>query len=117
MAIPEWLWPNSDFRGREIQRSSEPLETSEIEDATTVFEVLSNTTRLEILVSLHDRSSPITYTELRDSISIDDKGKLNYHLRQLDRFVHNQGGSYTLSERGEELFGSVLSEGRIHRYE
>lgn len=117
MAIPGWAWPNSSSRNRQTRPSREFLEESAIENATSLFAVLSNTTRLEILASLYRRSDPISYTELRDATSVSDKGRFNYHLRQLEQFVQNQDGEYTLSERGEELMQSVLSEDHIRQYE
>lgn len=117
MAIPGWLWPDNSLRDRKIPPSREFLEESEIESATSLFEVLSNTTRLEILSTLYNQSGPISYTELRNATSVSDKGKFNYHLRQLEQLVQNQDGEYTLSERGEELTQSVLSEDQIRQYE
>jgi len=75
MAIPGWLWPDNSHRNGEAQHPHESLETSEIENATSLFKILSNTIRLEILVSLHEQSDPTSYTELRESTSVDDKGK------------------------------------------
>ena len=117
MAIPGRLWPDSSVKNGKLQSSSAFSETSEIESATSVFEVLSNTNRLEILSSLHGQSDPISYTELRESTSVDDKGQFNYHLRQLEQFVRNQDGKYTLTEHGEELTQLVLSEDQILQYE
>lgn len=116
MAIPGWLWPDSSFRDRQTQPSSNFLEGSEIENATNLFEVLSNRIRLEILGTLYSQSAPITYTDLRDATSVSDKGKFNYHLRQLDQLVQNQDGKYTLSERGEELIQSVATEDQLRQY-
>jgi DNA-binding transcriptional ArsR family regulator len=116
MAIPDWRWSNASFRDQQTQSSTELLQESEIEAATGVFEVLSNTTRLEILAALYNQSDSLSYTELRNSTSVSDKGKFNYHLRQLEHLVQNQDGAYTLSDRGEELMRSVLSETEICRY-
>lgn len=117
MAIPGWLWPDNSVRNGKTQSSSAFPEASEIESVSSVFEVLSNTNRLEILASLHNQSDPISYTELRESTSIDDKGQFNYHLRQVEQLVQNQNGEYTLTERGEDLIQSVLSEDQILQYE
>lgn len=110
MAIPDWLWPDNSFRAEKSQSSHPSLETAEIENVTGVFGILSNSIRLEILSSLHSRSDPIPYTKLRESTSIDDKGQFNYHLRQLDQFVQDQDGEYTLTERGEIIVQHLLSE-------
>jgi DNA-binding transcriptional ArsR family regulator len=113
MAIPRWLWSDTGFVDQKTQPSGESLRESEIEDAISLFSILSDTTRLEILASLHSQSDPISYTELRESTSVSDKGKFNYHLRQLEQFVQQQDGEYTLSERGEGLMRDVLSEEQI----
>jgi citrate synthase len=117
MAIPGWIWPDNTARNENIQSSITFSEASEIDSVTSVFEVLSNTNRLEILASLHRQSGPISYTELRESTSVDDKGQFNYHLRQLEQLVRNQNGKYTLTEHGEELIQSVLSEDQIFQHE
>lgn len=100
-----------------LESEDESFAVSKIETATDVFGVLSNSTRLEILASLHDQSEPISYTELRESISITDKGQFNYHLRQLDQCVQSRDGRYMLTERGEKLVTEILSEDQILRYE
>lgn len=113
MVIPGWLWPDSDSRAATERAPGECIDPAAIENASDVFGVLSNTTRLEILTALYGRSDPISYTELRESTSVTDKGRFNYHLRQLDRLVRNRDGEYALTEYGEELTRSVLSEERL----
>jgi citrate synthase len=113
MAIPGWLWPDNSFHGEESPSSHSSLEAADIENATGVFGILSNSIRLEILSSLYSQSDPIPYTDLRESTSVDDKGQFNYHLRQLKQFVQNQDGEYTLTERGEELVQHILSENQV----
>jgi DNA-binding transcriptional ArsR family regulator len=113
MVIPGWLWPDSGSGKGATHSSGEIIDASEIDTATDVFEVLSNTTRIEILTALYGRSEPVSYTELRDSTSVTDKGRFNYHLRQLDRLVRSRDGEYALTEYGEELIRSVLSEERL----
>jgi citrate synthase len=111
MAIPNWLWPDGDL-GTEVQ-SNTLTETSELESATDTLAVLSHTTRLEILTHLYDQSRPVSYTELRGSVAIQDKGRFNYHLRQLEELVRSYEGKYVLTQRGAELIQSVLSEERL----
>lgn len=117
MAIPGWLWPDSTAGTESTASPSDGLEASEIENATSAFEVLSHPIRLEILASLYSRSDAISYTRLRESTSVDDNGQFNYHLRQLELLVRNQGDEYTLTERGEELIAGVLSGEQIRQYE
>ncbi|SER41069.1 winged helix-turn-helix domain-containing protein [Natrinema salaciae] len=109
MAIPGWIWPDNQYGDREVHHSPS-VEGLEIEHATSVFEVLSNTTRLEILVALHERSGSLSYTKLREVVSVDDKGKFNYHLRKLEPLVCTQDGEYTLTNRGETFIQRIISE-------
>ncbi|ELZ96690.1 ArsR/SmtB family transcription factor [Haloferax sulfurifontis] len=111
MAIPNWLWPDGEL-GTEVQ-SDNVIDPSELKGATDTFAVLSHPTRLEILTHLFDQSRPVSYTELRKSIAIQDKGRFNYHLRQLEDLVRPCEGKYILSQRGAELVQSVLSEKRL----
>ncbi|WP_419181192.1 ArsR/SmtB family transcription factor [Haloarcula pelagica] len=107
MAIPGWLWTGSDGEGAQSTSFSD---TSEIREATDVFDVLSHATRLTILIHLHDQTRPVLYNELREATSVRDKGRFNYHLRQLEGLVRSSEGKYTLTRRGEKLVRSVLSD-------
>jgi citrate synthase len=116
MAIPAWVWPHDDGDERdEPARADDWLAASDVEDATDVFETLSNRTRLEILGSLYGRSGPLSYTALRDSTSIEDNGKFNYHLRRLEGFVRGRDGAYALTARGEALARTVHADARERR--
>ena len=129
MAIPGWLWPQSQSdpasdRSTATAPSSpppstvdEPLSTdtdpstvavaslsaADLDAASSVFGVLSDSTRLEIVATLHAHSEPVSYTQLRQKTAVDDKGRFNYHLRQLDRLVESVDGSYMLNQRGTTL--------------
>ncbi|RZH67863.1 DUF7347 domain-containing protein [Natrinema altunense] len=113
MAIPGWLWPDDRSSTGSTQGPRKSLGASEIEHATSVFSVLSSPIRLQILVTLHERSVPVSYTELRESASVDDKGKFNYHLRRLDHLVCVQDGEYMLTDRGGEFIQEALYNGLI----
>lgn len=119
MAIPSWLWPNDRSEQPSEGRLANPNEapdTTEIKNATNTFEVLSNTTRLEVLATLYSRTDPLTYTEIREATSVTDKGKFNYHLRRLDEFLSHQDGRYALNTHGCDLLQSVFTEDEILRY-
>lgn len=92
MAIPHWTWPDAD------------LETAaSLEAATDAFAVLSDPTRAAILDALRDADRPLAYSELADAAGVDDNGRLNYHLRQLEDFVADADDGYALSDAGREL--------------
>jgi citrate synthase len=109
MGIPRWVWPNhgSDPAGG----SGFAPDRDGVEDASTLFEVLSDATRLEILTTLADHEHPMAYTRLRDETSIEDNGRLNYHLRQLtDEFVVQREAGYALTGRGEAAIDTVFED-------
>lgn len=100
MAIPHYVWPDD---GHE-------LTTAETLEATTdAFEALSDPTRAVILATLFDADRRLRYTELAAAAGIEDKGRLNYHLRRLDDLLDRSADGYVLSEAGHELVDSVLS--------
>ncbi|ELZ02645.1 DUF7347 domain-containing protein [Natrialba asiatica] len=109
MAIPHWLC-SENHAAHEPSTAERSLEANEIETVTDALAVLSNTIRLEILTVLYNRSEPISYTTLRESASIEDKGKFNYHLRRLDGFglLYSDNGTYSLSQRGETLTRDII---------
>ncbi|WP_049985602.1 winged helix-turn-helix transcriptional regulator [Halobellus rufus] len=102
MAIPTWLSDPDAFGPRSIS-------AAEVDGVSETLDVLASPPRLEILAVLHRRSDPIRYSALREELSIDDKGRLNYHLRQLDGIVTREEGRYALTERGEELVEAVAA--------
>ncbi|WP_336024068.1 DUF7347 domain-containing protein [Halobellus salinisoli] len=102
MAIPTWLSDSEAFGSRS-------LSAAEVDDVSETLDVLASPPRLEILAVLHRRSDPIRYADLRAELSIDDKGRLNYHLRQLDGIVARDEGRYALTGRGEELVEAVAA--------
>jgi DNA-binding HxlR family transcriptional regulator len=103
MAIPTWL-STSDAS------ESPSLRTAEIEGVSETLDVLANPIRLEILATLHRRTGDVRYADLRADLSIRDKGRLNYHLRQLDGLVARDDGRYALTDRGRRLVRHVASE-------
>jgi citrate synthase len=112
MAIPSWLWPSDDSSSRTLDRLLDPETTtaSEIGDISNLFELLSDETRLEILRALHSQTSPLSYTDLREETSIEDKGKFNYHLRQLSDFIDRQEGEYRLTAKGERISQNIADD-------
>lgn len=116
MAIPGWIWPESSVTATSDEQTRQMSETTslvEVQSATNLFSLLSNTTRVEILMTLADSDEPLAYTVLHDALSIDDKGQFNYHLRQLDEFIHSDSGSYSLTSDGEALVERILTESEM----
>jgi hypothetical protein len=116
MAIPSWTWPTDDTEPRAQDALSEATtgsESSDIQSKSKFFELLSSEIRLEILTTLYSAAGPLSYTELRNSTSIDDKGKFNYHLRQLTEFLVQQNGTYRLTATGERILQQLFTNEQL----
>lgn len=78
------------------------------ERAAESLSVLANPVRLTVLATLHRRGE-LTYTDLKDATGVEDRGRFNYHLRELDDFLERTDGRYALSDRGERVVERVLT--------
>lgn len=77
-------------------------------DDGDAFGRLANATRLEILRALVLEDTPLSYGELFEQLTIDDRGQFNYHVRQLlDSYVLKSAEGYRLSQTGRRA-GNVL---------
>lgn len=81
-------------------------------DASTrneAFQLLSDETRLEILQALaesddEDASSPMGFAAIRERITADDPGRINYHLNKLSsHFIRRTDDGYELRESGTRV--------------
>ncbi|MWV40730.1 citrate/2-methylcitrate synthase [Natrialba sp. INN-245] len=87
---------------------------SSLEPVSETLSVLSEPNRLQILLALAERDEPIAYSTLRASVSAEDKGQFNYHLRQLrEYFVANREEGYELTDAGRTVVDAVLTEDRL----
>lgn len=87
-----------------------------VEGSHDPFGSLASAVRVEILVTLSADPSPLSYAELFEATSADDRGRFNYHLRKLrDEFVRKTDDGYELTQRGRWstnlVAASVLQEG------
>jgi DNA-binding transcriptional ArsR family regulator len=81
------------------------------EEGLQALAMLSNEHRLAILRTLAEADRPLSFSELRKAVGIDDPGQFNYHLTELcERFVRDEDGGYSLGHRGERV---VLAAGDI----
>jgi hypothetical protein len=100
-----------------------PLETSSEtldERAIEAFEILSNETRLSILLALWEAMEPVTFqegsnalsfAELRNRVGMRDSGQFNYHLNRLvGPFLRQNEEGYTLTPTAEQVLRAVLAE-------
>lgn len=86
--------------------------------ATDAFTLLSNETRLAILLALweeydpHSSDNRVPFSTIFDNVEYDDPGNLSYHLEKLEgQFVrqHTEREGYELREPGLKLVRSVIA--------
>lgn len=85
-------------------------------DATEAFELLSNGTRLDILLALweaydpHTGTAAVPFSALRERVGVRDSGQFNYHLNKLEGpYVRKTDGGYMLQPLGLKLVGTVIA--------
>lgn len=100
MAIPTWTWSD-----RSLDRGQGELDPSTLADE---FAALTDPTRVAILQTLA-REAPLEYTALREAVGVRDKGRFNYHLRQLERYLDRGSGDYRLSSAGERVVEHAIA--------
>lgn len=84
--------------------------------AVQAFKLLSNETRLAILVALWEAYEPfeednsLRFSELRERVGTRDSGQFNYHLEKLEGyFVDSTEDGYELRETGLKFVQSVIA--------
>jgi len=93
--------------------------TEAIEDELgEAFGLVDDETRLEILWGLWEERidtdpqemEPVSFSELRGRVGVEDSGRFNYHLDQLvPRFVEQGEDGYTLTYAGTKVIGAAVS--------
>jgi hypothetical protein len=74
------------------------------------FTTLGSDTRMEILRTLGEADSPLSFSELHDRVSLSDSGQFNYHLGKLTgHFVQQAEEGYKLRPPGRRVVQAVLS--------
>jgi DNA-binding transcriptional ArsR family regulator len=73
-----------------------------VADAAETFGLLSDETRVQILVALAAASErALSFSDLRARVGVADSGQFNYHLDRLcGRLVARTGDGYALTETG-----------------
>jgi len=76
-----------------------------------VFGLLGNEVRLEILQAMSTRpDATYSFSELYDSIDMDDSGNFNYHLSKLlGMFVQKTDDGYELRPQGMRIYQAIIS--------
>lgn len=74
------------------------------------FSALGNEVRMEILRILGEADEPMSFSDLRSTVGIDDPGRFNYHLTQLiGHFVTQSDDGYELKRPGQHIIEAVLA--------
>ena len=76
--------------------------------ATDTFTLLSNETRVRIVVALDASEAGLRFSELRARVGVRDAGRFNYHLERLrGRLVTKSDDGYVLTPAGERAASLV----------
>lgn len=85
-------------------------------EVTEAFELLSNETRLAILLGMWEAYDPyaaensLPFSALRERVGIQDSGQFNYHLGKLEgMYVSKTESGYSLRPEGLKLVGTVIA--------
>ncbi len=69
----------------------------------SIFKSLSNQKRRDILRVVGERQE-VSFTEIKNQVSIEDSPTLSYHLNALERLLEQKEGRYRLSDLGRDTF-------------
>lgn len=88
------------------------MSVPDVETAADAFGVLSDPTRVELLVHLwlEGRQEPVSFSTLQARAGVEDSGRFNYHLQQLtDHFVAETAAGYRLQPAGLAVVDTLYS--------
>lgn len=75
----------------------------------SLHKVLKDETRRRIVLLLNEKGS-LSFTDLMNTLEIDNTGRMNYHLKVLDDLIaKRENGQYALTEKGK-LSSQLLLE-------
>jgi DNA-directed RNA polymerase subunit RPC12/RpoP len=78
--------------------------------AEDAFAVLADDIRLAVMRELYAADGPLSFSELRRRVGVDDSGGFNYHLGKLtDHFVERGADGYELRTGAERILGAVFA--------
>lgn len=99
-----------------FDRSIESVVGTAGQQLTDAFELLSNDTRLSILVALWAAYEPglhengVSFSELYDAVKMQDSGNFTYHLDKLTgHYVTETDGGYTLTAAGMKIVRAIIA--------
>lgn len=81
------------------EASNESLEES-------IFKTLSHQTRRDIVRFIGEKKQA-SFTEIKNSMKIEDSATLSYHLNTLQALLLQRNGKYTLTELGQDAYDLI----------
>jgi hypothetical protein len=103
-------------RGTTMDSPLEAADRAAGSQVTEAFSLLSDETRLSILLALWEAAEPfaetdaVPFSELYDRVDISDSGQFNYHLDKLvGQFVEKRTDGYRLRGTGRQIVRSVIA--------
>jgi DNA-binding transcriptional ArsR family regulator len=74
------------------------------EDGLEALNAIANEHRIRILRALATADEPLSFSELRRAVGLEDPGRFNYHLSELrGRFVTETETGYDLGDAGQRV--------------
>ena len=72
----------------------------------SIFKTLSHQTRRDILRFIGEQKQA-SFTEIKNSVKVEDSASLSYHINTLQPLITQKGGSYTLTELGQDAYALI----------
>jgi len=72
----------------------------------SIFKTLSHQKRRDILRFIGERREA-TFTEIKNSVKMEDSPSLSYHLNALNGLIVQKEGKYSLSELGQDAYNLI----------
>ena len=91
---------------------SDEEKIEDLEEA--VFKALDHQKRRDILRYTGEVGSA-TFTEIKNKVDFPDSPSLSYHLKNLDPFLEQREGRYSLSKLGKSAYNLLLRTGSYSR--
>jgi len=86
------------------QENQDVYEGRSLEDQ--IFKTLSHQKRRDILRVIGERGE-VTFTEIKNSVGIEDSPSLSYHINALGQLVVQKEGKYRLSDLGRDTYNLI----------
>ena len=72
----------------------------------SIFKTLSHQTRRDILRFIGEQKQA-SFTEIKNSVKVEDSAQLSYHLNTLQPLITQKGGKYTLTKLGQDAYALI----------